>query len=95
MSMTNETITLGNGWGLEIDFSRIVYKDANFNGPNWLVAHIPAADIRRLCGKSANWFTVTEDEVEVALIEWLANEVKGDVVSFRWLWDTYRTAKAA
>ena len=95
MNMTNETITMGNGWGLEVDFSHIEYKDANFNGPNWLVAHIPAADIRRLCGKEGMWFSVTEDEVEVALIDWLAQNLKGVVVSFRCIWDTYRTTKVA
>ena len=95
MNMTNETITMGNGMGLEIEFSHIVYKDSG-NGPDWFVAHIPAADIRRLCGKEGMWFSVTEDEVEVALIDWLANNLKRtDIESFRWVWDTYRTAKVA
>ncbi|MBO6031715.1 MAG: hypothetical protein J6Q22_09600 [Prevotella sp.] len=93
---TNETITLCSSMGLEIDFSRIEYKDPNFNGPHWLVANIPANEIRTLCGKDGTgYFSVTEDEVEIALIDWLAKNLKGEVVSFLWLWDTYRVVKAA
>ena len=36
MNTTNETITLGTSMGLEIDFTRIEYKDPNFNGPRRL-----------------------------------------------------------
>ena len=97
MDTTNETITLGTSMGLEIDFNRIEYKDPNFNGPKWLTAQIPSAEIRSLCGKGngTGFFTVTEDEVEVALIEWLARNIKGDIAKFNWMWDTYRTTKVA
>ena len=96
MNTTNETITLGTSMGLEIDFTRIEYKDPNFNGPKWLTAQIPSAEIRALCGKDgAGYFTVTENEVEVALIDWLAKNIKGEIAKFNWMWDTYRTAKVA
>lgn len=96
MNTTNETITLGNNMGLEIDFTRIVYKDATFSGPSWFTAHIPATEIRTLCGKDGNgYLTITEDEVEAALFGWLAKTLKGEVASFRWMWDTYRIANAA
>ena len=96
MDTTNETITLGNAMGLEIDFSRIEYKDAEFKGPKWLTVIIPSAEIRTLCGKGGTgYFTVTEDEVEIALIDWLAKNLKGEVSKFNWMWDTYRTAKVA
>lgn len=95
MNTTNETITLGPSMGLEIDFTRIEYKGGN-GGPSWLTAHIPAADVRSLCGKDGTgFFSVTEDELEIALIDWLAKHLKGDVVSFSWMWDTYRNAKVA
>lgn len=97
MDTTNETITLGTSMGLEIDFNRIEYKDADFNGPKWLTVNIPSDEIRALCGKVGykGYFTVTEDEVEIALIDWLAKNLKGEVSKFNWMWDTYRTAKVA
>lgn len=96
MDMKNETITLNDKMGLEVDFSSIEFKDPDFNGPHWLTANIPATTIRTLCGKDGTgYFTVTEDEVEIALIDWLAKNLKGEVVSFRWMWDTYRMAKVA
>lgn len=96
MNTTNETITLGASMGLEIDFTRIEYKDPSFNGPHWLTAQIPASELRTLCGKDGTGYLyVTEDEVELALIDWLAKNLKGDVASFNWQWDTYRTAKVA
>lgn len=92
---TNETITLSNSMGLEVDFTAIEYADG-FKGPTWLTTHIEGVIIRTLCGKDGNgFFTVTEDEVEIALIDWLAAHLRGKVVSFRWLWDTYRVAKVA
>ena len=92
---TNETITLSNSTGLEVDFSAIEYADG-FKGPTWLSANIEGSEIRTLCGKDGSgFFHVTEDEVEIALIDWLAAHLKGKVKSFRWLWDTYRTAKVA
>ena len=96
MDTTNETITLGTSMGLEIDLTRIEYKDADFKGPKWLTVNIPSAEIRALCGKDGTgYFTVTEDEVEIALIDWLAKNLKGEVSKFNWMWDTYRTAKVA
>ena len=96
MDTTNETITLGSSMGLEIDFTSIEYKDANTKGPSWLTAQIPAAELRTLCGKGGTgYFSVTEDEVEIALIDWLAKHLKCDVAKFNWQWDTYRTAKVA
>lgn len=96
MNMANETITLNSNTGLEIDFTRIDYKDAEFNGPRWLTAQIPASEIRSLCGKDGTgYFSVTEDELEIALIDWLAANLKGEVASFNWMWDTYRMAKVA
>lgn len=94
--MKNETITLNDNMGLEVDFTSIEFKDPDFNGPHWMTANIPATDIRTLCGKNGTgYFAVTEDEVETALSDWLAKNLKGEVVSFRWMWDTYRTAKVA
>ena len=92
---TNETITLSNSMGLEIDFSRIEYKEGQ-HGPSWLTAHIEGKEIRTLCHKDGmGFFTVTEDEVEEALKTWLASHLKASVASFRWMWDTYRTARVA
>jgi hypothetical protein len=92
---TNETITLSNSTGLEVDFTAIEYADG-FKGPTWLTANIEGSEIRALCHKDGNGlFSVTEDEVEIALIDWLSAHLKGKVTGFRWMWDTYRTAKVA
>ena len=96
MNTTNETITIGTKMGLEIDFSRIEYKDKAFSGPTWLTAHIPYAEVRALCGKEGSgYLSVTEDEVEAALYGWFSKTLKSEVASFRWMWDTYRDANAA
>ena len=95
-TMINETITLNDKIGLEIDFTRIEYKDSSFNGPHWMTANIPPAEIRSLCGKKGTgYFTVTEDEVESALVEWLQNHLTGEVATFNWQWDTYHAANVA
>ena len=92
---TNETITLSNSIGLEVDFTAIEYADG-FKGPTWLTAHIDGKELRTLCGKDGTgFFAVTEDDVEIALIDWLSAHLKGNVTSFRWMWDTYRTARVA
>ena len=95
--MTNETITLSNRTGMEIDFNRITYTDGNTDKPRWFTAHIAGGVIRSLCGKGGNGcFSVTEDELEAALAVWLATEMKAPIASFKWIWDTYTmTATAA
>lgn len=92
----NETITLNDKTGLEIDFDRITYKDAAHSGPTWFTAHIPPADVRRLCGKDGTGFyEVTEDELETALYTYLAETLASPVANFRWQWDTFRQSNVA
>lgn len=86
----NETIRMSANSGLEVDFSKITYKSADFSGPIWLTAHITVNEIKELCGiNSKGGITITEDEVEVALKKWLTNTLKGEVASFCWMWDLY------
>lgn len=96
MTTINETITLNDRTGMEIDFTRINYTDPAHTGPKWFTVHLDPACVRRLCGKAGTGFySVTEDELEVALIDYLAGTLKTPVASFSWQWDTYYCAKVA
>ena len=94
MNHINETITLAANYGLEIEFSHIVYVDGVADSPvkpTWMVAHIPAAEIEKNLGK----LTFTEDELEAYLKFWLEYTLGCGVKTFRWVWDKYRDYKAA
>lgn len=96
MNTANETINLNDNTGLEIDFSRIAYAKPDSKGPTWFTSHLEPATVRRLCGKAGTGFySVTEDELEVALIDYLAEVLKCPVASFSWQWDTYHVTKVA
>jgi len=91
----NETISLNSRTWLEIDFNRIEYADGH-KGPSWLTAELSAAEVRNLCGKGGSGsFSVTEDELEAVLKNWLTATIKAPVISFRWIWDTFRKVEAA
>ena len=102
MNRINEVITLTQNEGLEIDFSRIVYNAETETGepsrPSWTRATLSSAEIvNNVTVLSANNGVVqfTEDELEDYLKKWLEYHFNCGVKSFRWMWDKFRTYKAA
>ena len=92
----NETITLTENEGLEIEISRIEFYAAVEDGqteprPSWLSTHFTAAQLKERLGS----LTFTEDNLEGYVKGWLEYTLNCGVKSFRWLWDKYRICKAA
>ena len=92
----NETITLTENEGLEIEISRIEFSAAVEDGqtesrPSWLTTQFTAAQLKKQLGS----LTFTEDNLEGYVKRWLEYTLGFRVKSFRWIWDKYRTCKAA
>lgn len=94
--LTNETITLNDKTGLEIDFTNITYKDGAHHGLTWFTATLDPVYTRTLCGKAGiGTYTVTEDELDGILTGYLNEVLKSPVSSFRWQWDTFYQSNVA
>ena len=102
MSKINETITLNENEGLEIEFSKIVYNAPTDVGgpsrPSWVKATLALPEIIanvHMGTVVGNTCIFTEDDLEVYLKAWLDFHFHCGIKSFRWMWDKFRNCKAA
>lgn len=102
MAHINETIELNRNEGIDIDVSRIAYRDGTGDvvdiRPAWAKLQITAREIaERFPEMQSGGVTVatTEDDVEAFVKEILSKRMKSEVVSFRWVWDKFRDYKVA
>ena len=101
MNKINETIALRPNEGLEIEISRLAFQRDPAPGlptpPSWTTVHLTAAEIEAHIPHTAEDGTIlfTEDNLECYLMAWISTTYNAPVKTFRWLWDKYRTTKAA